>query len=235
MKIPKIHLRSVIFVLAVIVLVVLGIIWKFGFLQPAPVENKGGEAVTFIDRGFQGDAKAVLEQKIADQENKLATDAEFAKDLSHWLILGNMKYQLGDLSGAKEIFETKILKDHPDDAPALENLAQTLYEMGDYEGAELRWRAAISVSPWEVTYLKLVDLIDAKFPARQKEIQGILEEAIANLGQSAGLVRRLGDWYTDNQQYDRALSHYQVAKQLAPDDTSIDERIAEVRKLMSGE
>jgi tetratricopeptide (TPR) repeat protein len=233
MKILKIRLRTIIFALAVIVLVSLGIIWKFGFWQPTPVENKSGEVVTFADRGFQGDAQAVLEQKISDQENKLATDSEFAKDLSQWLILGNMKYQLGDLAGAKEVYETKILQDHPDDAPALENLAQTLYEMGDYAGAELRWRAAISVSPWEVTYLKLVDLIEDKSPARQKEIQGILEEAIANLGQSPGLLRRLGDWYVDNQQYDRALSHYQVAKQLAPDDASIDERIVEVRKLMS--
>jgi len=146
--------------------------------------------------------------------------------------LGNLKYQLGDLAEAKEIYTTKILADHPADAPALENLGQTLFEMQDYKGAELRWRAAISVSPWEVTYLKLVNLIAAKFPDRQQEIQVILEEAIANLGQSAGLLLRLGDWYANNGQYDRALSHYQVAKQLAPEDSLINEKIAEVKELM---
>lgn len=235
MKLPKLTIKGVIFILAVLVLVASGLAWKFNWLKVINSGSSEDNFITYVDRGFQGDDKATLEQKIADQENKLATDPEFAKDLSQWLTLGNMKYQLGDLAGAKEVYETHILADHPADGAALENLAQTLYEMQDYEGAELRWRAALSVNPWEVTYLKLVDLIANKFPERQNEIQSILEEAIVNLGQTPGLLRRLGDWYADNGQYDRALSHYEVAKQLAPDDTTIDERIESVREKMTGE
>jgi tetratricopeptide (TPR) repeat protein len=174
-----------------------------------------------------------LEEKITNLENSLNTDLELAKDLSQWLQLGNFKYQLGDLAGAREVYETKILADHPADAAALENLGQTLYEMRDYEGAELKWRAALSVNPWEVTYLKLVNLIKEKFPERQAEIQGILEEAIASIGQSPGLLKELGSWFERNEKYDLALSHYKVAKQLAPEDETIDDLIKEVREKMT--
>jgi tetratricopeptide (TPR) repeat protein len=234
MKFFKVPLRTVVFTLAVLVLLFFGLAWKFRWLE-TPNQSSSNEKIflSYVDHGLKDEDRARLEQKISDLENRLATDAEFTKDLSQWLYLGNLKYQLGDLAGAKEIYETKILADHPADAAALENLAQTLYEMEDYEGAELRWRAAISVNPWEVTYLKLVDMIASKLPERQGEIQGILEEAIANLGQSAGLVNRLGDWYADNGQYERALSHYQVVKQLAPENEMIDEKISKMRALMS--
>ncbi|MFA6131753.1 MAG: hypothetical protein WC702_01630 [Patescibacteria group bacterium] len=233
MKLPKITIKGVIFIIAVLVLAVSGLSWKLGLFNNEIIVSPEDNFLYYIDRGFNEGDKATLEQKISELENKLATDSELAKDISQWLTLGNMKYQLGDLAAAKEIYETKILADHPADGAALENLGQTLFEMQDYEGAELRWRAAISVNPWEVTYLKLVDLIYNKFPDRQKEIQSILEEAIANLGQTPGLVRRLGDWYADNEQYDRALSHYKVVKQLSPDDETINEKIAEVRSKMA--
>jgi len=233
MKLSKISIKRLILIIAVVVLVVSGVAWKFNLFKTKQVVVSNGEVfLTYTDRGLNSDDRTKLEQKISDLENSLTNDPELAKDLFQWLTLGNLKYQLGDLAGAKETYETKILADYPADAAALENLGQTLYEMQDYEGAELRWRAAISVNPWEVTYLKLVNLIAEKFPNRQQEIQGILEEAIANLGQSAGLLIRLGDWYADNGQYDRALSHYQVAKQLAPEDSSINEKITEVKELM---
>jgi len=232
MKLPEITIKGLVFILAVLVLAAAGLAWKFNLIKTAQNGSTEDVFLSYVDHGLNDEDRTRLEQKISDLEIGLNNDPELANDLSQWLILGNLKYQLGDLAGAKEIYETKILADHPADGAALENLGQTLFEMQDYESAELRWRAAISVNPWEVTYLKLVELIDNKFPARQMEIQGILEEAIANLGQSAGLLRRLGDWYADNGQYDRALSHYQVAKQLSPDDESIDQRIAEVRGLM---
>jgi len=228
---PKIPLLTIFFAIALVILVALGVIWKFNFFAIKPPDNTL-EFLTYVDHGFKAEDRAVLEQKISDLENSLATDEELAKDLSQWLVLGNMKYQLGDLAGAKEIYETKILRDHPDDAAALENLGQTLYEMRDYAGAELKWRAAISVNPWEITYLKLTNLIEEKFPARQSEIQGILEEAIANLGQTTGLLKELGMWFENDGQYELALAHYKVAKQLTPDDSGIDELIAGVREKM---
>lgn len=233
MNFPKITIKGVVFILAAMVLVFFGAAWRFDwFSSEVESVNESDVFLSYIDRGLKDEDRARLEQKIVDLENSLMTDEELAKDLSQWLQFGNLKYQLGDLAGAKEIYETKILADHPADGAALENLGQTLYEMQDYEGAELRWRAALSVNPWEVTYLKLVGLIKEKFPVRQAEIQSILEEAIATLGQTPGLLRELGDWYADNDQYDRAISHYKVAKQLAPDDESLDQKIEVARERM---
>jgi len=234
MKLPKIHFRNVIFLLAVVFLICMGLIWKFNFLAfQKPAENSSPQFLTYVDRGFKDEDRAALEQKISDLENQLAADQELAKDISQWLILGNLKYQLGNLAEAVEIYQTKILANYPADGAALENLAQAEFEMGNYAAAELHWRAAVSVNPWEVTYIKLVDLIQNKFPERQAEIQGILEEAIANIGQTAGLVKRLGMWYEANENYERALSHYEVAKQLAPDDETINDLIAQVKQKMA--
>jgi tetratricopeptide (TPR) repeat protein len=228
---PKIPLLSILFAIAVVVLIAIGLIWKFNLFAVKPADTTS-DFLTYVDHGFEDKDRVELEQKIFDLENSLAADEALAKDLSQWLRLGNLKYQLGDLAGAKEIYETKILKDHPSDAAALENLGQTLYEMQDYAGAELKWRAAISVNPWEVTYLKLTNLIEEHFPARTSEIQEILEEAIANIGQTPGLLKNLGMWFENDGQYDLALDHYKVAKQLAPDDEGINELIAGVREKM---
>jgi uncharacterized protein HemY len=109
-------------------------------------------------------------------------------------------------------------------------LAQTQIEMGDWSGAEKSLRAAANVSAYEPTYMKLVDLIDAHFPERSGEIQTILETAIANLGQTSGLLSRLGQWYADQGMLDEAISHYQVAHQIDPEDQSISDEITRLKQ-----
>lgn len=228
----KIRIKTIIFAFAIAVLVTAGIIWHWETNNGPLTDVEQEEWLNYVDRGLPEDARALLEQKTSDLEAAMANDSLVAGDISQWLILGNLKYQLGDLAGAKAAYE-QILVDHPQDAPALENLGQALFEMGDYAGAEAKWRAALSANPWEVTYLKLVDLIYTKIPARSSEIQTILEEAIATLGQTPGLLSRLGDWYLENGEYQRAISHYQVAKQLGGSVETLDEKIAEAREKWS--
>ena len=220
------HVKPIALSAAIIVLLVIGFLWYRNEVDVPDEVGDGTEFVTWVDRGLSEEIKVEFELRITTLEAAISSNPE--RDISQLLQLGNLKYTYGDLQGAKEQYED-ILFTHPKDAPALENLGQTLREMGDYEGAFARWRAALNISPYEVTYLKLADLIEEQFPERQDEIQTLLEEAIATLGQTPGLLKRLGEWYATNEQYDEAISHYKVAKQLDPDDETIDELIDEVR------
>ena len=213
-----------------IFLIVIGLMWRFSKNnQLLSSEPDASEFVTWVDRGIPESIAAELELRIQTLEASLEANTNEKKDISQILELGNLKYTYGDLAGAKEQYE-RILLTHPTDAPAHENLGQTLLEMGDVAQAEEHWRAAIASSPYEVTYIKLADLIDASFFERHAEIQPLLEEAIATLGQSPALLVRLGNWYRQEKDFERALSHYQVALRLQPENTSLIQLINEVKE-----
>lgn len=235
MRLPKISIKNIIFILAVVVLLAAGLVWKLDSQPNSPIsKSEPTNLAVYIDRGLTVEIKADLEKKVSDLEVLMASDEKIKADISQWLILGNRYYQLGNLSGAQKAYE-HIFVTNPQDAPAHENLGQVLYEMGDFTGAESHWRTALETNPYEVTYIKLVNLIDEKFPAKHFEIQTILEEAIVNLGQTPGLLIRLGDWYLSEGNYQRAISHYQVAKQLDPTSSNIDQKIKEARDLWAEE
>lgn len=193
---------------------------EYGAFTPGPALQER------VDRGIDAENMAIFEERLAKQQ---AMVAEGEREIGEILVLGNLYYAVGDLAKAKAAYED-ILSTNPKDAAALENLGQTLIEMVDYAGAEARLRAAADESAYEPTYLKLADLIDEHFPERRREIQGILEAAIGNLGQTPGLLTRLGKWYADNGMYAEAISHYEVARQLAPDDNAIEDEIERLRK-----
>ncbi len=222
-KAPLFTPKRLLVLLAALVIIVVGLFMFRDRFLPGGTSPDGNTTplVTWVDRNLDPDVKAEFEVRISTLEAAMQSDSTLANDIGEMLQLANLKYAYGDLAGAKEWYE-KILATHPNDAPAHENLAQTLLEMGDYAGAETHWRAALTTNPYEVTYIKLADLIRDHFPERQAEIQTLLEDAIATLGQTPGLLVRLGQWYEANGDYESALSHYHVAKQLSPDDTSID-------------
>lgn len=199
-----------------------------GNVTPTPTPVNTPVLVTFVDRNLDPDVKAEFELKIQTLEAAMNSDSQAAADVGQMLQLANLKYAYGDLAGSKEWYE-KILALHPEDDAANENLGQTLLEMGDYAGAESHWREALKTNQSETTYIRIADLIAEHFPDRQAEIQPFLEDAIATIGQTPGLLVRLGQWYEANGQYDEALSHYHVAKQLSPDDSSIDQLISEAQ------
>lgn len=197
----------------IVILAIVGLVaWKQGVLPGVTGKN----LVLFVDRGFSEKDKAAFEQKLADKQKEVdEIVAKGERDITKILQLGNLYYTVGNLEKSAEQYRD-ILSTNPQDPPALENLGQTLYEMRDYEGAAVSWQKAIDASPYEVTYIRLADLLVEKFSERNEDVRLILEHAVVNLGQTYGVMIRLGDWYARNNQYDRAVSHYEVALQLNP-------------------
>lgn len=81
------------------------------------------------------------------------------KSLVARLGLGESRYRLGDLAGARETFE-HATRDHPDSAPALNNLAHVLMEIGELARAEAAARRAVDLGgPHADTYRSTLEEI----------------------------------------------------------------------------
>lgn len=73
--------------------------------------------------------------------------------------LGNARYALGDVRGAEEAFR-RATRDHPDVAPAFNNLAQALADQHRWAEAERAARRAVELGgPLIETYKKTLDYV----------------------------------------------------------------------------
>lgn len=210
MNIKRSKIRFIAIGLSVVVIALFAVLLR---REPETVAP-GVRLVEQVDRGFRPEDRALFQQKLDALITEKATAAQAGTlDITLLLTLGNAHYQLGNLAEAAAVYR-EILALQPSDAPALENLGQTLSEMGDYVGAVEAWQRAATASPDERTYVRMVDLIKAYLPEMQPKILAILEHGVSTLGQKYDLMIRLGDWYADQGDYTRAVSHYEVALQL---------------------
>ena len=199
---------------SILMLVAIGF---FAWRQTAAWKDPEGTTETFlerVERGMRSEDRAVFESQLQQLQHEWdEKHAKGERDTQLLLRLGNAYYTIGELKLAADQYRN-ILSTNPNDAAALENLGQTQLEMGDYLGAEATWVKAIDASPFEATYLRMVELINVHIPEQHARVKDILEHGITNLGQTYGMMIRLGDWYASEGQYDRAVSHYEVALQL---------------------
>ncbi|HBD05074.1 TPA: hypothetical protein DCZ32_01295 [Candidatus Uhrbacteria bacterium] len=178
-----------------------------------------------IDRDLPPELEEKYNKDIVELQAKLEADPS---DLNSMLLLGNAYYGLGELKQAEEWYR-KILAVSPNDTPSLENLGQTLSEAGDYIGARDMWIKALELGGQEVYLYNLIDLIKDKIPQDRDKIKPVLDIALKNLGQTAQLMVMFGEWYYDQGDYEKAISHYEVALTLSPNDENIKQRISQIR------
>lgn len=174
----------------------------------------GPTIVERVDRGLKVEDEQMFRTKLDELLLEQAgNEAEGKQDANLFLRLGVQYYVLGEVANAADSYR-KILVTNPSDAPALENLGQALYEMGDYVGALEAWQRAATADPTEQTYVRMADLIRDHLPELNSRIPLVMEHGIATLGQKYGFLIRLGDWYASQSDFQRAVSHYEVAVQL---------------------
>lgn len=215
--------------LAVVIIAVVAAFWYQDYLeynQTEPEESEQ-EFVTYVDRGIDQENLDRLNQEIAELEASLAEQGD-SPDLSNMLQLGNKYYAIGELGKAKKVYG-EILLISPTDVPTLENLGTTLVEMEDYYGAEEAWILATELAGNESHVIRLANLIDEYIPEHKDRIGPMLKLAIEQLGQTPGLLARLGEWYYEQGDYERAVSHYEVAIDIDPEDESLQTRLEEIR------
>lgn len=224
---PK-HHHGLVAAVAAIAVVLIFIIVK----QPFQANPESENFKTHVDKGLSPEAQAEFDLRIATQ--KASVEADTTPDPHKLLVLGNLYYQVGELASARETYE-KLLEVSKEDVAARENLGVTLAEMGDYKTAERMWAEALERSATVVTVTRLVDLINEHIPEDKVHVKEILEKAIQSLGQDSMLLGRLGDWYLEAKDYERAISHYQVAIDVGGNKEYYEGKIEEARKLLVGQ
>jgi len=214
-----------------------GVILAWFFESRPVVDNSGPKQniVDVVDRGISAEDMPLFDEKIESVAKEIADKQQAGEeDISLYLRLGNAYYSAGQLAKAVEQYNL-ILKDHPQDAAALENKAQALSEAGDFEGAKVAWYAALAVDPREETYIKLSNFLLDKEPDSSKEVLRLLEEGVQNNGQTVGLMVALGNANRKIGDLELAVTYYDIATKLAPEDTSLKDELKIIQTELSAE
>lgn len=228
--------RLILWVAALAIVLIVGGFWwasSQGGLQPTAPRSDSFQEV--VDRGMTEEVEVFLTEKVERLQGEL-TQKETAGEsvLETRLLLGNTYYSMGQLGLAVEQYEV-ILDENPLDIAARENLGQAFAEGGDYVRAEAVWREVIALTGSEVTYLRLAQLITEQFPERLEEVGPLMEQGVAHIGQTPGLLVALGNWYKEKGMLDEAVSHYEVAYRLDPTDQPLKQALEELRQLRAQE
>jgi tetratricopeptide (TPR) repeat protein len=141
-------------------------------------------------------------------------------------------WTLGDLVLAREISEEYFTHNNQNYG-AWNHYGNILNAMGDKEGAEAAYLRTIEVAPNVEEYYRDYMNIVAEDPERDEEVKAILEVAIAATGQTSWNMVTLGNWYEEHGECDRAIDHYEVAADLAPENENIALDLEELRATCS--
>ncbi len=138
---------------------------------------------------------------------------------------------LGDLVLARETIE-EYLTLNAINMSAWNFYGEILTRMEDYSKAEAAFAKAVELDPTEEFYRDLVMAIRNNPPdgSREDEVKIVLEDGVDRVGQTPWFMTELATWYLTHDDCDRALDHYEVAKDLLPpDNEAIKQDIASAK------
>jgi hypothetical protein len=138
----------------------------WAMVTPAP-----GRLPRSVEEGVAADALVAYEKSARPAQAHAAYQAalgRWPRNLTLRLGAGNTAYAMGDRGQAAEAFR-QAAEHHPESAPAFNNLATVLAEMGRYEEARSAARQAVALGgPWREQSLATLTEIDAKHASRRE-------------------------------------------------------------------
>ncbi len=220
------------YLLVVLLLLILagGGYWFFKQDQTELRQEEG--LIYFIDRNVPAEHAARLTSDISRMQNEIGNrvgEKKSADDLNRWLNIGNLYYVLGNLREARAA-TLEALDLNSANYIAWGNLGDILTEMNDLSGARQAYQKAVEFSNTTAYLLKYADFLQTKFPNETDEYEKLLVEAVGARGQKPELISRLADFYMKQEQYEKAVSHYEVLVGLLPDDENVKNDLLEARK-----
>ena len=200
--------KTITFLLAIVVLLtVFGWEWKQSHLQVDLVEYIDVQIDESLAQ-FLMSQLHVWQAAIAAQE---AVSSEPPLDL--YLLAAFNAKNLGDLAAAKDFYDRYFLS-HKINFVAYDNYGRLLRQMGDLPGAEVAFRRAIELDPGiEAYYHDLARVLMEQ--GEDEALEQLYKDAITHVGQTRALLVALAQWYEGVGDCERAVTHYEVARQVA--------------------
>ncbi|MBT4856804.1 tetratricopeptide repeat protein [Candidatus Uhrbacteria bacterium] len=200
--------KNTLFVVAVLVLIVIfGIQWQGG--------TTSQELVTQVDVQIEDDLRFFIENELNVWESALAAHDRVGAepDLNLLLLVAFNAKHLGNLELAKETYD-RYFETHTTNYTVYSNYGSVLRLMGDLEGSARAYRQAIALDPdIEAFYMSLVRVLDEM--GLHEEVEDVYKDAINEIGQTRALLVALAEWYEEQGDCEKAISHYEVAFDLA--------------------
>jgi tetratricopeptide (TPR) repeat protein len=185
------------------------------------------------DTGLTPESQAYFEQQLNTAESAIAA-AEASGEEVDWSLYLTAAWNaaaLGDLVKARETYEDYLDLNQINPAP-WNAYGSVLMRMEDYPAAEDAFKTAAELAPSEEFFRDWIMAIENQAPngERDEEVKNILEVSVDTIGQNPWSMTELAQWYLRHDECDKALDHYEVAKDLLPpDNEAIVQDIAAAR------
>jgi tetratricopeptide (TPR) repeat protein len=152
-------------------------------------------------------------------------------EMALYINLASDYVMIGELHEGADVYKHYLTDINQIDYTAWNNYADVAEQMGDYLVAEQAYLKAIELLPdYEEYHRDYVEFLKNHFSGtRGQNIREALEDSVTRAGQSAWSMVNLAEWYLADGDCDEALAHYKVALQLSPDNTALQDEIAEAK------
>ena len=166
---------------------------------------------------------------IRENEQFLFDDDE-NNDIGAHLSIGFNVRQLGDdrlaISAYKEVL--RIDEDH---LLALNNIAVSYTDIGEYKNAEEAYRKLVSANPGDVpVYRKLAGVYALQHPDDDEGIVAIIESGLEVVIEPADLVSYLATYYRDRGNTSKAIEYFETLVRIMPDNEAAQNELERLRK-----
>ena len=168
------------------------------------------------DLRIEEDLRILLEQRLATLRAGMEAYAAEGQEieLDTYAFAAETAWYLGDYGTTREMYEA-LLDRNAINYVTWNNYGNVLKRMGDTDGALDAYYQALSIMGTEEYYRDYITLLQETYPERDEELRDMLERAVTEIGQTPWLMTSLAEWYLDHDDCDRALSHYDVALDIA--------------------
>lgn len=198
-----------------VVLVALGVYGWWTFLGPGSNPYRGLRTTSEVQ--MTDEIRTLIEQRVAVTEASIKAQDEENIDLDLYILLANDASMLGDLVKAREAAE-KAVEGNSINYAAWNLLGSITEDMTDYDAARHAYKQAVVQRPGiDELYRDYVTLLENHWPDEREEIKATLEASVIDGDRSAWNMTALARWYKEEGDCTRARDHYELAKELDPE------------------
>ena len=164
------------------------------------------------------------------EKEQLLFDNDENNDIGAYLFIGFSVRQLGDDKFAISAYK-EALKLDEDHLLALNNIAVSYTDIGEYKKAEEAYRKLVVANPGDVpVYRKLADVYAFQHPDDEEGVAAIIKSGLEVVLAPADLVSYLATYYRDRGNTSKAIEYFEMLLRVRPNNKAVQNELGRLRK-----